>query len=48
MTVSGMRSLVLVSVYRHQVVQAPWHVFLPGKNHDKTDFVYRMLAVVII
>jgi hypothetical protein len=29
---------------RHLVVQAPWHVFLLGKNHDKTDFVYRMLG----
>jgi len=38
-----MRCLVLVPAKRCQVVQAPWHVFLLGKNHDKTDFVYRML-----
>jgi len=24
--------------------QPPWHVFLPRKNHDKTDIVYRLLA----
>jgi hypothetical protein len=41
-----MRSLMLVPASRRQVVQAPWHVFLLGKNHDKTDFVYRMLALV--
>ena len=41
-----MRCLVLVPASRHPVVQAPWHVFLLGKNHDKPDFVYRMLALV--
>jgi len=46
LTVSGMRSLVLVPASRRQVFQVPWHVFLLSKNHDKTDFVYRMLAVV--
>jgi len=43
-----MRCLVLVPVNWCQVVQAPWHVFLLGKNHDKTDFVYRMLAALTV
>ncbi len=42
-----MGCLVLVPASRRQVVQAPWHVFLLGKNHDKTDFVYRMLDPVL-
>jgi hypothetical protein len=42
-----MRSLVLVPAPRRQVVQTSWHVFLLGKNHDKTDFVYRMLCIVV-
>jgi hypothetical protein len=43
-----MRSLVLVPAIKRKVVQAPWHVFLRGKNHDKPDFVYRVLAAGLI
>ena len=38
-----MRSLVLVHADSRQVVQAPWHVLLFGKDHDKADFVYRFV-----